>query len=128
MFSFCCFDCNTSTLSDYCYSRQITLHYFILTIESTRPLVSLCLWFCSCPPVTRAKKFKDPPLCTIFPCLIICLLLLSPSQGSDLFMTDEERLAVEARRELDRQELMHQKRVALETNKILKEQQEKERQ
>ncbi|XP_060892489.1 harmonin [Labrus mixtus] len=48
--------------------------------------------------------------------------------GSDLFMTDEERLAVEARRELDRQELMHQKRVALETNKILKEQQEKERQ
>lgn len=43
-------------------------------------------------------------------------------------MTDEERLAVEARRELDRQELMHQKRVALETNKILKEQQEKERQ
>ncbi|CAJ1057355.1 harmonin isoform X2 [Xyrichtys novacula] len=48
--------------------------------------------------------------------------------GSELFMTDEERLAVEARRELDRQELMHQKRVALETNKILKEQQEKERQ
>ncbi|XP_076027350.1 harmonin isoform X1 [Genypterus blacodes] len=48
--------------------------------------------------------------------------------GSDLFMTDEERLAVQARRELDRQELMHQKKVALETNKILKEQQEKERQ
>ncbi|XP_070828519.1 harmonin [Chaetodon trifascialis] len=48
--------------------------------------------------------------------------------GSELFMTDEERLALEARRELDRQELMHQKRVALETNKILKEQQEKERQ
>ncbi|XP_054633440.1 harmonin isoform X3 [Dunckerocampus dactyliophorus] len=48
--------------------------------------------------------------------------------GSKLFMTDEERLAVEARRELERQELMHQKRVALETNKILKEQQEKERQ
>ncbi|KAM3609555.1 uncharacterized protein V6R79_016877 [Siganus canaliculatus] len=48
--------------------------------------------------------------------------------GSDLFMTDEERLALEARRELDRQELMHQKRVAMETNKILKEQQEKERQ
>uniref|UniRef100_A0A671U0I3 Harmonin n=1 Tax=Sparus aurata TaxID=8175 RepID=A0A671U0I3_SPAAU len=48
--------------------------------------------------------------------------------GSDLFMTDEERLAVEARRELDRQELMHQKRVAMETNKIIKEQQEKERQ
>lgn len=48
--------------------------------------------------------------------------------GSELFMTDEERLAVEARRELDRQELMHQKRVALETNKIIKEQQDKERQ
>uniref|UniRef100_A0A8C6Q2L1 Harmonin n=1 Tax=Nothobranchius furzeri TaxID=105023 RepID=A0A8C6Q2L1_NOTFU len=48
--------------------------------------------------------------------------------GSELFMTDEERLAVEARRELERQELMRQKRVALETNKIIKEQQEKERQ
>ncbi|XP_029951685.1 harmonin isoform X1 [Salarias fasciatus] len=48
--------------------------------------------------------------------------------GSELFMTDEERLALEARRELERQELMHKKRVALETNKILKEQQEKERQ
>ncbi|KAM8861358.1 harmonin isoform 2-T2 [Synchiropus picturatus] len=48
--------------------------------------------------------------------------------GAELFMTDEERLAVEARRELERQELMHQKRVALETNKILKEQQEMERQ
>ncbi|TNN59786.1 Harmonin [Liparis tanakae] len=48
--------------------------------------------------------------------------------GRELFMTDEERLAVEARRQLDRQELMHQKRVALETNKILKEQQEKEKQ
>ncbi|XP_066557052.1 harmonin isoform X2 [Amia ocellicauda] len=47
--------------------------------------------------------------------------------GRELFMTDEERLAVASRRELDRQELMHQKRVALETNKILKEQQEKER-
>uniref|UniRef100_A0A3Q1GQ99 Harmonin n=1 Tax=Acanthochromis polyacanthus TaxID=80966 RepID=A0A3Q1GQ99_9TELE len=48
--------------------------------------------------------------------------------GRELFVTDEERLAVEARRELDRQELMHQKRVALETNRIIKEQQEKERQ
>ncbi|XP_036431728.1 harmonin isoform X2 [Colossoma macropomum] len=47
--------------------------------------------------------------------------------GSELFMTDEEKLAVEARRELERQELMHQKKVALETNKIVKEQQEKER-
>uniref|UniRef100_A0A3Q2QKQ9 Usher syndrome 1C n=1 Tax=Fundulus heteroclitus TaxID=8078 RepID=A0A3Q2QKQ9_FUNHE len=48
--------------------------------------------------------------------------------GSELFMTDEERLAVEARREVERQELMHQKKVAMETNKIVKEQQEKERQ
>nr|XP_046251018.1 harmonin isoform X1 [Scatophagus argus] len=48
--------------------------------------------------------------------------------GSELFMTDEERLALEARRELERQDLMHQKRVALETNKIIKEQQEKEKQ
>ncbi|XP_038161505.1 harmonin [Cyprinodon tularosa] len=48
--------------------------------------------------------------------------------GRELFMTDEERLAAKTRRELDRQELMHQKKVALETNKIIKEQQEKERQ
>uniref|UniRef100_A0AAY4D345 PDZ domain-containing protein n=1 Tax=Denticeps clupeoides TaxID=299321 RepID=A0AAY4D345_9TELE len=52
---------------------------------------------------------------------------LDHKEGSELFMTDEERLAVEARRELERQELMHQKKVALETNKIVKEQQEKER-
>lgn len=48
-------------------------------------------------------------------------------QGSELFMTDEERLAAEARHQLQRQELMHQKKVALETNKIIKEQQENER-
>lgn len=42
-------------------------------------------------------------------------------------MTDEEKLAIEARREIERQELMQQKRVAMETNKIIKEQQEKER-
>lgn len=48
-------------------------------------------------------------------------------QGKELFMTDEEKLAVEARREIERQELMQQKRVAMETNKIMKEQQEKER-
>ncbi|XP_047248536.1 harmonin isoform X1 [Girardinichthys multiradiatus] len=48
--------------------------------------------------------------------------------GKELFMTDEERLGAEARRELERQELMHQKKVAMETNKIIKEQQEKERQ
>ncbi|KAF4081231.1 hypothetical protein AMELA_G00159030 [Ameiurus melas] len=47
--------------------------------------------------------------------------------GKELFMTDEEKLAVEARREIERQELMQQKRVAMETNKIMKEQQEKER-
>uniref|UniRef100_A0A8C9QSJ8 Usher syndrome 1C n=1 Tax=Scleropages formosus TaxID=113540 RepID=A0A8C9QSJ8_SCLFO len=47
--------------------------------------------------------------------------------GRELFMTDEERMALEARRELERQELMKQKRLALETNKIIKEQQEKER-
>lgn len=48
-------------------------------------------------------------------------------QGKELFMTDEEKLAVEARREIERQELMKQKKVAMETNKIIKEQQEKER-
>uniref|UniRef100_A0A3Q3JWD5 PDZ domain-containing protein n=1 Tax=Monopterus albus TaxID=43700 RepID=A0A3Q3JWD5_MONAL len=48
--------------------------------------------------------------------------------GSELFMTDGERLTLESQRELERQELMHQKKVALETNKIIKEQQEKERQ
>ncbi|KAG7249519.1 hypothetical protein CRUP_037902, partial [Coryphaenoides rupestris] len=48
--------------------------------------------------------------------------------GRELFMTGEEKMAAEARRELDRQELMQQKRVAMETNKIVKEQQEKERQ
>ncbi|XP_043981526.1 harmonin-like isoform X2 [Gambusia affinis] len=48
--------------------------------------------------------------------------------GSELFVTDEERLAAESRREVERQELMHQKKVAMETNKIIKEQQEKERQ
>ncbi|XP_060766017.1 harmonin isoform X2 [Neoarius graeffei] len=47
--------------------------------------------------------------------------------GRELFMTDEEKLAVEARREIERQELMQQKRVAMETNRIIKEQQEKER-
>lgn len=42
-------------------------------------------------------------------------------------MTEEERQQEETRREIERQELMRQKRLALETNKILKEQQEKER-
>ncbi|XP_030056936.1 harmonin isoform X1 [Microcaecilia unicolor] len=47
--------------------------------------------------------------------------------GRELFMTEDERLTEQRRHELERQELMHQKRLALETNKILKEQQEKER-
>ncbi|XP_078537189.1 harmonin [Lissotriton helveticus] len=47
--------------------------------------------------------------------------------GRELFMTDNEILTERRQHELERQELMHQKRVALETNKILKEQQEKER-
>lgn len=42
-------------------------------------------------------------------------------------MTEEERQREASKHEVERQELMRQKRVALETNKILKEQQEKER-
>ncbi|XP_074950768.1 harmonin isoform X4 [Phalacrocorax aristotelis] len=47
--------------------------------------------------------------------------------GKQLFMTEEERQREGRLREQERQELMHQKRLALETNKIIKEQQEKER-
>ncbi|XP_062464860.1 harmonin isoform X3 [Pezoporus occidentalis] len=47
--------------------------------------------------------------------------------GKELFMTEEERQREACVREQERQELMHQKRLALETNKIIKEQQEKER-
>ncbi|KAM9013157.1 harmonin isoform 2-T2 [Ara ararauna] len=47
--------------------------------------------------------------------------------GKELFMTEEERQREACLREQERQELMHQKRLALETNKIIKEQQEKER-
>ncbi|XP_065611325.1 harmonin isoform X2 [Cyrtonyx montezumae] len=47
--------------------------------------------------------------------------------GKELFMTEEERQREAHLREQERQELMHQKRLALETNKIIKEQQEKER-
>ncbi|KAL8169913.1 UNVERIFIED_CONTAM: hypothetical protein K2H54_059907 [Gekko kuhli] len=47
--------------------------------------------------------------------------------GRELFMTEEEKQREEYRHEMERQELMHQKRLALETNKIVKEQQEKER-
>lgn len=69
-------------------------------------------------------KFEDP-CCMSFRHYCLWLSLF---QGSELFMTDEERLALEARRDVERKELMHQKKVALETNKIIKEQQEKERQ
>ncbi|XP_009984617.1 PREDICTED: harmonin, partial [Tauraco erythrolophus] len=47
--------------------------------------------------------------------------------GRELFITEEERQREARLREQERQELMHQKRLALETNKIIKEQQEKER-
>ncbi|KAI1232575.1 hypothetical protein IHE44_0006403 [Lamprotornis superbus] len=47
--------------------------------------------------------------------------------GKELFITEEERQREARVREQERQELMQQKRLALETNKILKEQQEKER-
>ncbi|NWZ82994.1 USH1C protein, partial [Poecile atricapillus] len=47
--------------------------------------------------------------------------------GKELFMTEEERQREAHLREQERLELMHQKRLALETNKIIKEQQEKER-
>ncbi|KAM6255401.1 harmonin isoform 2-T2 [Spheniscus humboldti] len=47
--------------------------------------------------------------------------------GKELFMTEEEKQREARLREQERQELMHQKRLALETNKIIKEQQEKER-
>ena len=67
-----------------------------------------------------------PPCVSYSTCVCVCVCVVL--QGSDLFLSDEERLAVEARRQLDRQELMQQKRMALETNKIVKEQQEKEKQ
>ncbi|XP_050567047.1 harmonin isoform X2 [Cygnus atratus] len=47
--------------------------------------------------------------------------------GKELFMTEDERQREAHLHEQERQELMHQKRLALETNKIIKEQQEKER-
>ncbi|XP_072322394.1 harmonin isoform X2 [Scyliorhinus torazame] len=47
--------------------------------------------------------------------------------GKELFQTEEERMNEHYRREHERQELMHQKKIAMETNKIVKEQQEKER-
>ncbi|XP_021119534.1 harmonin isoform X11 [Heterocephalus glaber] len=48
--------------------------------------------------------------------------------GRELFMTDRERLAEVRQRELQRQELLMQKRLAMESNKILQEQQDMERQ
>ncbi|XP_040114214.1 harmonin isoform X2 [Oryx dammah] len=48
--------------------------------------------------------------------------------GRELFMTDRERLAEARQHELQRQELLMQKRLAMESNKILQEQQEMERQ
>uniref|UniRef100_H9FNE1 Harmonin n=1 Tax=Macaca mulatta TaxID=9544 RepID=H9FNE1_MACMU len=48
--------------------------------------------------------------------------------GRELFMTDQERLAEARQHELQRQELLMQKRLAMESNKILQEQQEMERQ
>ncbi|ELK18839.1 Harmonin [Pteropus alecto] len=54
--------------------------------------------------------------------------LLSPHEGRELFMTERERLAEVRQHELQRQELLMQKRLAMESNKILQEQQEMERQ
>ncbi|XP_069821083.1 harmonin isoform X1 [Dendropsophus ebraccatus] len=55
-------------------------------------------------------------------------LTILTGAGRELFMTEDEKLMEQRRRELERQELLRQKRLAMETNKILKEQQEKERQ
>ncbi|XP_070284324.1 harmonin isoform X1 [Myotis yumanensis] len=48
--------------------------------------------------------------------------------GRELFMTDRERLEEVRQRELQRQELLMQKRLAMESNKILQEQREMEQQ
>nr|XP_035972224.1 harmonin isoform X7 [Halichoerus grypus] len=48
--------------------------------------------------------------------------------GRELFLTDRERLEEARQRELQRQELLMQKRLAVESDKILQEQQEMERQ
>ncbi|KAM3919084.1 harmonin isoform 4-T4 [Leptodactylus fuscus] len=55
-------------------------------------------------------------------------LTILTGAGRELFMTEDEKLIEQRRRELDRQELLRQKKLAMETNKILKEQQEKEKQ
>ncbi|XP_054442245.1 harmonin [Pteronotus mesoamericanus] len=53
---------------------------------------------------------------------------LDHKEGRELFMTERERLEEVRQRELQRQELLMQKRLAMESNKILQEQQEMERQ
>uniref|UniRef100_A0A8C5IGV0 USH1 protein network component harmonin n=1 Tax=Junco hyemalis TaxID=40217 RepID=A0A8C5IGV0_JUNHY len=68
----------------------------------------------------EVKVFLIPWICN-------CQLIKYVSCFPELFMTEEERQREARLRELERQELMHQKRLALETNKIIKEQQEKER-
>ncbi|XP_007885683.1 harmonin isoform X1 [Callorhinchus milii] len=54
-------------------------------------------------------------------------IIVLTGAGKELFQTEDERRAERYRQEQERQELMHQKKLAMETNKILKEQQEKER-
>ncbi|KAG9463964.1 hypothetical protein GDO78_020721 [Eleutherodactylus coqui] len=55
-------------------------------------------------------------------------LTIVTGAGQELFMTEDEKLIERRRRELERQELLRQKKLAMETSKILKEQQEKEKQ
>ncbi|XP_059831691.1 harmonin isoform X1 [Hypanus sabinus] len=55
-------------------------------------------------------------------------IIVLTGAGKELFQTEEERMNEYYRHERERQELMQQKRIAMEANKILKEQQEKERQ
>ncbi|XP_072127472.1 harmonin [Mobula birostris] len=55
-------------------------------------------------------------------------IIVLTGAGKELFQTEEERMNEYYRHERERQELMQQKRIAVETNKIMKEQQEKERQ
>ncbi|XP_075043655.1 harmonin isoform X2 [Mixophyes fleayi] len=54
-------------------------------------------------------------------------LTILTGSGREFFMTEDEKLIVQRRHELERQELLRQKKLAMETNKILKEQQEKEK-
>ncbi|KAM4617425.1 harmonin [Discoglossus pictus] len=54
-------------------------------------------------------------------------LTIITGAGRELFMTENEKLTEQRRQEMERQELLRQKKLAMETNKIVKEQQEKER-